>query len=133
MGEVGLVLGAVDGGVGGGVDDDVGVGRLDGADAGRGVGEVGDGAADHRRGDAAGGGGQGELAGDLPGLAEDERAHQALAFSRPSRSSLWPRAWIACHQSRLSRYQRTVRRSPSSSVTDGCQPSSSRILLASIA
>ena len=89
--------------------------------------------AEEQRLDAARLGGAGELAGHLPGLAEDQGPHQALACFRPSRSSLWPRAWIACHQSRLSRYQRTVRRSPSSSVTDGAQPSSSRILPESIA
>jgi len=74
-----------------------------------------------------------ELAGDLAARAEDEGAHQPVARLSPRRSSLWPRAWIACHHSVLSRYQRTVRRSPSSSVTDGDQPSSSRILLASMA
>ena len=57
-------------------------------DAGLGLGEVGDAAAEERRVDAAGAGGAGELAGDLPGLAEDEGAHQALACVRPSRSQL---------------------------------------------
>ena len=112
----------VDGGVGGGVDDDVGVarraprgrrprGRSRSASA-RPSGAERDAARGRRSGRARG----------RPGRSSPKTSARIsrCACFRPSRSSLWPRAWIACHQSRLSRYQRTVRRSPSSRVTDGC-------------
>ena len=133
MGEVRLGLGPVDGGMGGGIDDDGRVGRGDGRGTGGGVGQIslcpakgGDFAA-VRRSPAR------KLARHLPGGPEDEDLHQPFAAFSPSRSCVWPRAWIACHQGALSRYQRTVRRSPSSRVTEGAQPRSARIFEASIA
>ena len=105
LGQRRLVLGAVDLGVGGGVDDDVGVGGADRAGAGLGVGEVGRRAPEEGRLDAARRGRARQLAGDLPGLAEDQRPHQPVrraanphAFTpyskgdTQSRKAGWPRS-----------------------------------------
>ena len=78
LGQRRLVLGAVDLGVGGGVEDDVDVGGAHRAGAGLGVGEVGRGAPEEARLDAARRGDARQLAGHLPGLAEDERPHQPV-------------------------------------------------------
>ena len=119
-----LLLRAVDGGPGGGVDD--GRRRMGGdlRDAGGGVGLVGLRAAEEHRLR----GQPGKFRGDLAGLAEDEKGH-----ATPSRFPTPSRLCSASHQSRLSRYHWTVRSSPSSTVTLGRQPSSARIRDGSIA
>ena len=119
-----LLLGAVDGRVGGGVDHRLGVGGQDRGGAGLGVREIGAVAAechDRRAG--------GEFAGDLAGLAEDEDPHARA----PSRAPTPSRSWSARHQGSLARNQSTVRASPCSSVTEGRQPSSVRMRVGSMA
>jgi hypothetical protein len=126
-GEVLLLLRLVDGGVGGGVDHRLGRMGPDRRGAGRGVGQIGLVAAE--RDDV---GLPRELRGDLPGLAENQDAHRPYPPSRGVRRRP-RRACSARHQSSFSRYQSTVRASPSSTVTEGCQPSSSRMRVASMA
>ena len=119
-----LALGEVDGGKGGGVDDGVGRVGVDRRRAGFGVRQIGALAAQTDRvGHVAG-----ELGGELSRAADDEEPHAA-----PSR---WPTPARACsgrHQASLSRYQRTVRSSPSSSDRVGRQPSSAPMRDASMA
>ena len=70
-----------------------------------------------------------QLTPDLSCLSEDEQPHATPPRRRPTPS----RFKSGRHQSSFSRYQSTVLASPSSTVTEGRQPSSSRIRLASIA
>ena len=127
-GRVKISLGLVDGGPGGGVDHRIGIGAVDGQRAGGRVGQIGPVAAQghqrHPRRHPAD-----QLPRHLPGLAEDQKLHALV----PNRSPTPLRANSGCHQAALSRYQRTVRRRPSSSVTDGRQPSSSRMRVGSMA
>lgn len=70
-----------------------------------------------------------KLRGDLPGFAKDQHAHTVAP-------SLWPtplRPSSGRHQTSFSRYQRTVRSSPTLTVTEGRQPNSSRMRVGSIA
>ena len=69
-----------------------------------------------------------QLLRDLPCGAKHQYAH-----ALPSRLPTPSRLCSARHQSSFSRYQRTVRCSPSSTVTEGSQPSSCLIRDASIA
>ena len=69
-----------------------------------------------------------DFARDLAGCAKHQKFHPS-----PRRFCASVRCWIARHQLSLSRYQRTVRRNPSSSVTEGRHPSSASILDASMA
>ena len=123
---LGLGLGAIHRGIGGSVDHKARGGRTQRLRAGIRIGQIGVIAAQEN----------GpwrtfcQFPRDLPGPAKDQQSlHHAVPSRRPTPS----RDSSGCHQSRLSRYQATVRRSPSSTVTDGRQPSSSRIRVGSIA
>ena len=135
-----VLLGAVDGGPGGGVDHRAGVMRLYRGGTGRGIRQVGGVAAQagHRLRLPC------QFRGHLAGSAEDENVHGARGPSvlyraacayavTPSRSPTPLRVCSARHQSSLSRYHCTVRRNPSSTVTEGRQPSSARMRPGSMA
>src|SRR5262245_31470296 len=74
---------------------------------------------------AAGEQGDDEHEGDVP--------HADTTHPSPSRSPRYAPLMTRSHQPLWSRYQRTVWRSPSSKSWRGCQPSSRRILVASMA
>jgi hypothetical protein len=125
-GEVFLLFRLVDAGIGGRVDHRLGPMRPDRRRTGRGVAQVRLGPAE--RYDI---GLPRKLGRDLPRFAEYEDRHRQPAL--PRRSPTPVRACSARHQSSCPRYQSTVRARPSSTVTEGDQPSSSRMRLASMA
>ena len=120
-----FTLGAVDSRIGGRIDHRAGAMGMDRSSTGGWISEIGLRAAKRRdRGQTA------QFRGHLAAGAEDEdRHHPTLPNLCPTPS----RSCSARHQSSWARYQSTVRASPSSTVTDGSQPSSSRMRAASMA
>ena len=118
-----LLFGPVHRREGGCVDDGTGLQGCDPVGAGFWVGQV-------RRlpAQALNIGQGGQLLGHLAPLAKDQD-HDPTPSLLPTPS----RPCSGRHQASLSRYHCTVRASPSSSVTEGRQPSSSRMRVASIA
>ena len=116
---IGLVaFGLVHGGIGGGVDHGVGGVCFNRTGAAGRVGQIGGGTVEGDDLDTAAIQ-RPQFRGDLPAVPKDKNLHAV-----PSRLPTPLRFCSARHQSSFSRYQSTVCASPSSTVTEGCQPSS---------
>ena len=140
-GKVRLGFGLVHGGVGRGIDHEARLLRRDDRGDGGGIGNVDVGAGHGEDRHVARPCQRDQFAPDLAGGAEDEQRpigrhlpdrHEA-SRAAPSRSPRYTPERILPHQAGLSRYQRTVLRSPLSKVSRGSQPSSRLILPASMA